>query len=125
MSPNRRRTPGFPCSQVNAGAYAFEAANARHEHEYHILGDGKAAGRQSADSGRHHPREHYRRHPELIAERIARLCQTRRPGKPDRRQRLRISSQATYNPEVHPKIVWAKFRAMAEGARLATRQLWR
>ena len=36
-----------------------------------------------------------------------------------------FSSQATYNPEVHPKIVWAKFKAMAEGARLASEQLWR
>jgi hypothetical protein len=36
-----------------------------------------------------------------------------------------FSSQATYEPEVHPKIVLAKFQAMAEGARLATKQLWR
>jgi len=36
-----------------------------------------------------------------------------------------FSSQATYNPEVHPTVVWAKFQAMAEGARLATKLLWR
>jgi len=36
-----------------------------------------------------------------------------------------FSSQATYNTEVHPTVVWAKFQAMADGARLATRQLWR
>jgi 5-methyltetrahydropteroyltriglutamate--homocysteine methyltransferase len=36
-----------------------------------------------------------------------------------------FSSQATYHPEVHPTVVWAKFQAMAEGARLATAQLWR
>jgi 5-methyltetrahydropteroyltriglutamate--homocysteine methyltransferase len=36
-----------------------------------------------------------------------------------------FSSQATYNPEVHPTVVWAKFEAMAEGASLATQQLWR
>ena len=35
-----------------------------------------------------------------------------------------FSSQATPVPEIHPKVVWAKFQAMAEGARLATRQLW-
>jgi 5-methyltetrahydropteroyltriglutamate--homocysteine methyltransferase len=35
-----------------------------------------------------------------------------------------FSSQATYHPEVHPTVVWAKFQAMAEGARLATKQLW-
>ena len=35
-----------------------------------------------------------------------------------------FSSQATYNTEVHPTVVWAKFQAMTEGARLATKQLW-
>jgi 5-methyltetrahydropteroyltriglutamate--homocysteine methyltransferase len=35
-----------------------------------------------------------------------------------------FSSQATYKPEVNPKAMWAKFDAMAEGARLATQKLW-
>jgi 5-methyltetrahydropteroyltriglutamate--homocysteine methyltransferase len=35
-----------------------------------------------------------------------------------------FSSQATYNPEAHPTVVWAKFQAMSEGARPATEQLW-
>ncbi len=35
-----------------------------------------------------------------------------------------FSSQATYNTEVHPVVVWAKFEAMRQGARLATRKLW-
>ena len=34
-----------------------------------------------------------------------------------------FSSQATYNPEVHPKIMWAKFEALTEGARLATHEM--
>ena len=34
-----------------------------------------------------------------------------------------FSSQATYSPEVHPTVIWAKFRALAEGARLASKQL--
>ena len=63
-------------------------------------------------------------HPTLIAERIVRYAE--RVG----RERViagadcGFSSQATYQPEVHPTVMWAKFRAMAEGARLATRQLW-
>ena len=36
----------------------------------------------------------------------------------------RHSSQATYLPEIHPKIVWAKFESLAEGARRATDRLW-
>jgi hypothetical protein len=35
-----------------------------------------------------------------------------------------FSSQATYHTEVHPTVVWAKFEAMREGARLVTKQLW-
>lgn len=35
-----------------------------------------------------------------------------------------FSSQATYSPEIHPQIVWAKFEALAEGARRATARLW-
>jgi 5-methyltetrahydropteroyltriglutamate--homocysteine methyltransferase len=35
-----------------------------------------------------------------------------------------FSSQATYHPEVNPKVVWAKFRALSEGAKLATEVLW-
>jgi 5-methyltetrahydropteroyltriglutamate--homocysteine methyltransferase len=35
-----------------------------------------------------------------------------------------FSSQATYTPEIHPAIVWAKFEALGEGARRATARLW-
>ena len=35
-----------------------------------------------------------------------------------------FSSQATYSPEIHPQIVWAKFEALSEGARRATARLW-
>ncbi|MGH3181781.1 MAG: hypothetical protein ACRDOH_25360 [Streptosporangiaceae bacterium] len=35
-----------------------------------------------------------------------------------------FSSQATYAPEIHPTIVWAKFESLAEGARRATARLW-
>jgi 5-methyltetrahydropteroyltriglutamate--homocysteine methyltransferase len=35
-----------------------------------------------------------------------------------------FSSQASYTPEIHPAIVWAKFEALAEGARRATARLW-
>jgi 5-methyltetrahydropteroyltriglutamate--homocysteine methyltransferase len=35
-----------------------------------------------------------------------------------------FSSQATYTPEIHPTVVWAKFKAMAEGAQIATKKVW-
>ena len=62
--------------------------------------------------------------PELIAERITNFA-----GLVGRENVIGgsdcgFSTQATFNPEVHPSVVWAKFQAMAEGARLATKKLW-
>ena len=110
--------------QVNAGAYTFEAANARHEHEYHVwervaLPPGKILIPGVITHGCN-----IVEHPELIAERLVRF------GRIVGRENViagadcGFSSQATYNPEVHPKIMWAKFDAMREGARLASHALW-
>jgi 5-methyltetrahydropteroyltriglutamate--homocysteine methyltransferase len=113
-----------PMLAINAGAYSFEGANARHEHEYHVwehvrLPDGKVL-----IPGVITHASNIVEHPDLIAERIVRYAQ--RVG----RERViagadcGFSSQATYKPEVHPTVIWAKFKALAEGARLATKQLW-
>jgi 5-methyltetrahydropteroyltriglutamate--homocysteine methyltransferase len=111
--------------KVNAGAYAFEAANARHEHEYHIWETAKLPEGKVLIPGVITHASNIVEHPELIAERIARYAKLVGRENVIAGSDCGFSSQATYNPEVHPKIVWAKFRAMAEGARLATRQLWR
>ena len=63
-------------------------------------------------------------HPELIAERIVRYANVVGRENVIASADCGFSSQATYNPEVHPKVMWAKFDAMAEGARLASKQLW-
>jgi len=109
---------------VNAGAYSFEAANARHEHEYHVWEDVKLPEGKVLIPGVITHASNIVEHPALIAERIIRYAE--RVG----RERViagadcGFSSQASYQPEVHPTVMWAKFRAMAEGARLATTQLW-
>src|SRR5262249_40901860 len=63
-------------------------------------------------------------HPELVAERIVRYASL--VG----RERVIAGSDcgfATFagSKEVHPSIVWAKFEALAEGARLASKELWK
>jgi len=63
-------------------------------------------------------------HPELVAERIVRLA--RLVG----RENVIASTdcgfaQGPFTRRVHPSIMWAKLRAVVEGARLATRELWR
>jgi 5-methyltetrahydropteroyltriglutamate--homocysteine methyltransferase len=111
--------------RVNAGAYSFEAANPRHEHEYHVwervtLPSGKVLlpGVITHSSS-------IVEHPELVAERISRYAQIVGRENVIASADCGFSSQATYNPEVHPKIMWAKFDALAEGARLASQRLWR
>jgi 5-methyltetrahydropteroyltriglutamate--homocysteine methyltransferase len=111
--------------RVNAGAYSFEAANPRHEHEYHVwervtLPSGKVLlpGVITHSSS-------IVEHPELVAERISRYAAIVGRENVIASADCGFSSQATYNPEVHPKIMWAKFDALAEGARLASQRLWR
>jgi hypothetical protein len=59
-------------------------------------------------------------HPETIADRIIRFAE--RVGRENvvASADCGFSCQASYTPEIHPRIVWAKFEALAEGARLRT-----
>jgi 5-methyltetrahydropteroyltriglutamate--homocysteine methyltransferase len=111
--------------RVNAGAYAFEAANARHEHEYHVWETVKLPEGKVLIPGVITHASNIVEHPELIAERILRYAKLVGRESVIAGSDCGFSSQATYNPEVHPSVVWAKFQAMAEGCRLATKQLWR
>jgi len=111
--------------QVNAGAYAFEAANPRHEHEYHVWQTVKLPAGKILIPGVITHCSNIVEHPELIAERLIRYADIVGRENVIAGSDCGFSSQATYNPEVHPKVVWTKFQAMAEGARLATKQLWR
>jgi len=63
-------------------------------------------------------------HPEVIADRIVRFAELVGRENVVASADCGFSSQATYRPEIHPTIVWAKFEALAEGARRATARLW-
>jgi 5-methyltetrahydropteroyltriglutamate--homocysteine methyltransferase len=105
---------------VNAGAYSFEAANPRHEHEYHVWETVKLPEGKVLIPGVVTHASNIVEHPELIAERLLRYARLVGRENVIAGTDCGFSSQATYNPEVHPTVIWAKFRAMAEGARLAT-----
>jgi 5-methyltetrahydropteroyltriglutamate--homocysteine methyltransferase len=109
--------------KVNAGAYAFEAANPRHEHEYHVWETVKLPAGKVLIPGVITHCSNIVEHPELIAERLARYAKIVGRENVIAGGDCGFSSQATYTPEVHPTVVWAKFQAMAEGARLATARL--
>jgi 5-methyltetrahydropteroyltriglutamate--homocysteine methyltransferase len=111
--------------KVNAQAYSFEAANARHEHEYHLWERVRLPEGKLLIPGVITHCSNIVEHPELVAERIVRFAE--RVGRENvlAGADCGFSSQATYQPEVHPTVVWAKLRALAEGARLASAHLWR
>jgi len=109
---------------VNAGAYSFESANARHAHEYHVWERVKLPAGKVLIPGMITHGCNIVEHPELIAERLVQFARIVGRENVIAGADCGFSSQATYNPEVHPKIMWAKFDAMAEGARLASTVLW-
>jgi 5-methyltetrahydropteroyltriglutamate--homocysteine methyltransferase len=110
--------------RVNAGAYSFEAANPRHAHEWHVWEHVKLPEGKVLIPGMISHASNIVEHPELIAERLVYYAKLVERENVIAGSDCGFSSQATFAPEVHPTVVWAKFQAMAEGARLATQQLW-
>jgi 5-methyltetrahydropteroyltriglutamate--homocysteine methyltransferase len=110
--------------KVNARALSFEAANPRHEHEYHVFESVKVPDGTVLIPGVVTHASNIVEHPEWIAERLMRYANVIGRENVMAGADCGFSSQATFNPEVHPTVVWAKFKAMAEGARLASERLW-
>jgi 5-methyltetrahydropteroyltriglutamate--homocysteine methyltransferase len=109
--------------QVKAGAYSIEAANPRHEHEWRVWETARLRPGQVLIPGviTHHITTV--EHPRLIADRIIRFA------KLVGRENVIAGTdcgfaQSQGTQRVHPSVMWAKFEALAEGARLATRELW-
>jgi 5-methyltetrahydropteroyltriglutamate--homocysteine methyltransferase len=108
---------------IRAGAYSFEAANPRHEHEWQVWETVKLPDGKLLIPGVISHSTVLVEHPELVAQRIARYAQV--VG----RERVIAGADcgfATFagSREVHPSIVWAKLQALVEGARIASKQLW-
>jgi 5-methyltetrahydropteroyltriglutamate--homocysteine methyltransferase len=110
--------------QVNAGAYSFEAANARHEHEYHLWGTIELPEGKVLIPGVITHSSNIVEHPEWIAERLVRFARMVGRENVVAGADCGFSSQATYRPEVHPTVIWAKFEALRDGAGIATSTLW-
>jgi 5-methyltetrahydropteroyltriglutamate--homocysteine methyltransferase len=110
--------------KVKAQAYSFEGANARHEHEYHVFENAKVPDGKILIPGVVTHASNIVEHPELIAERLTRYAKLVGRENVIAGADCGFSSQACYHTEVHPTVIWEKFRAMAEGARIASKQLW-
>ena len=105
--------------QINADAYTFEAANARHEHEYRIWDDVKLPEGKIILPGVVGHATNVVEHPELVAERIVNFAE--RVGK----ENVIASTDCGLGGRIHPQIAWAKLEALSQGAELATKRLFK
>jgi 5-methyltetrahydropteroyltriglutamate--homocysteine methyltransferase len=110
--------------KINAGSYSFEAANPRHEHEYHLFERVKVRDGKVLVPGVVTHASNIVEHPELIAERLLRFAKLVGRDNVIAGADCGFSSQAMYNTEVHVTVVWEKFKAMREGADIASKKLW-
>jgi len=110
--------------EVNAGAYSFEVANPRHQHEYKIWEEIELPDDKVLIPGLIGHANNYVEHEELIAEYIVRYANIVGRERVIAGADCGFSSRASYKPEVHPTVVWPKFKHLAMGAEIATRQLW-
>jgi 5-methyltetrahydropteroyltriglutamate--homocysteine methyltransferase len=111
--------------KINAGAYSFEAANPRHEHEYHVFEQVKLPDGKILIPGVISHTTNLVEHPELVAERILRFAKIVGRENVIAGADCGFAASALRFNDTHPSIAWLKFAALAEGARLATRELWK
>lgn len=110
--------------KINAEAYSYEQANPRHDHEWHVWEDVKLPEGKILIPGVVSHSTNIVDHPELIAERLVRHAKLVGRENVIAAPDCGFATVASYDLAIHPTVVWAKFQAMEEGARLATQQLW-
>jgi len=110
--------------KIDAGAYSFETANPRHEHEYHVFEHVRPPDGTILIPGVISHTTNLVEHPALIAERIVRFANIVGRENVIAGADCGFAASGIRFNDVHPSVVWLKFAAMAEGARLATLQLW-
>lgn len=98
---------------ANAGAYLFEAANVRHEHEYHVWEDVRVPDGKILIPGVVTHSTNLIEHPDLVAERIRRYV--RMVGA----ESVIAGTDCGMGGRIHPQLAWAKLSALVEGARRA------
>jgi 5-methyltetrahydropteroyltriglutamate--homocysteine methyltransferase len=109
--------------KIKAGAYSLEAANPRHEHEWKVWQNVKLPKGKVLIPGCISHSTVLVEHPATVAERIVKYA------KVVGRENVIAGSDcgfATFagSKEIHPSIVWAKMKALADGAKLASKELW-
>jgi 5-methyltetrahydropteroyltriglutamate--homocysteine methyltransferase len=105
--------------KVNAECYSIEQANPQHEHEWIVFRDHPLPDGKSLMPGilGHCARE-FVEHPEAVAQRLERYANV--VGK----ENVIGGTDCGLTRVAHPSVMWAKFRAMRDGAEIATKRLW-
>jgi 5-methyltetrahydropteroyltriglutamate--homocysteine methyltransferase len=109
--------------KANVGGISYEASNPRHEHEWAVFKDVRLPADKVLIPGVIDSVSNFIEHPELVAQRICNIA--RLVG----RENVIAGTDCGFATvagmhSVDPRITWAKFQAMAEGARLASKELW-
>ena len=103
---------------INAGAYSFEAANVRHEHEWKLWRNVKLPEGKTILPGVVTHSTNVIEHPEVVADRIVRFAEV--VG----RDNVVASTDCGLGGRVHPQLAWAKLETLSRGAEIASRRLW-
>ena len=104
--------------RINAQGYQIEAANVRHEHEYHAWERTRLPEGKILMPGVICHATNVIEHPEYVAERILRYANA--VG----RENVIAATDCGFRWRVHPQIAWAKLETLAQGARIASAKLW-
>jgi len=105
--------------RVRAGSYSIEASNPCHAHEWRVFEEVKLPEGATLVPGVVGHCTDFIEHPDLVAERLVRYA------KLVGRENVLAGTDCGLGTRVgHPSICWAKFEALAEGARRATKILW-
>jgi 5-methyltetrahydropteroyltriglutamate--homocysteine methyltransferase len=110
---------------IRANFYSFEAANPRHEHEWRVWEYVKLPAGKAILPGVITQSSVLVEHSELVAERIQRFASVVGRENVIASADCGFASTPRAVPEVHPRIVWEKFRSLTVGAQIASRALWR
>ena len=106
--------------KVPAGAYSIEASNPCHDHEWRVWQETKLPEGKILIPGVVGHYSDFIEHPQAIADRLVRYA------KIVGRENVIAGTDCGIGSRVgHPQVGWAKFQAMAEGARLASKELWK
>ncbi|MPZ55712.1 MAG: epoxyalkane--coenzyme M transferase [Rhizobiales bacterium] len=105
--------------KINAQGYQVEASNVRHGHEWMTWKEFKIPDHKIAMPGVICHATNVVEHPEYVSQLIQKYTDVLG------RERVIAATDCGFRWRVHPQIAWAKLEALVEGARLASKALWR